>query len=105
MEEQINEIAKHICNYCEETCGGECDTEGKPCETAMEEAEALYNAGYRKRKEGHWKRVYVICENNETVYYQHNDCEVNGSELFKKRYYFCPNCGAGMGGKTNGSKD
>lgn len=101
MEEQINEMAKHICNYCVETCG-ECDIEGKPCETAMEEAEALYNAGYRKQKEGEWRYneecdcfVCSVCGNSALNNYR--GLSVNSN--------YCHNCGSKMKGATDGSKD
>ena len=102
MKEQINEMAKHICNYCVETCG-ECDIEGKPCETAMEEAEALYNAGYRKQKEGEWELVekedfYKFCKCSTCG---HAHCFGADYELF----HFCPNCGSKMKGATDGSKN
>ena len=53
-------------------------------------AEALYNAGYRKQKEGEWKQAYnnyprYVCTNCNHLYNN-------------KGYKYCPNCGAKMKG-------
>lgn len=53
-EEQIEEIAKYICNVCELGHGfnGDCSEGGtdhyKHCTLTQETAEAIYEAGYRK---------------------------------------------------------
>ena len=46
-EKLIEKMARVSCSTC--LAGGEnCDYEPKPCEAAIKDAEALYNAGYRK---------------------------------------------------------
>lgn len=49
-QEQINEIAKYMCNVCDFKCDSfqEGMKEGSACTAALETAEAIYNAGYRK---------------------------------------------------------
>lgn len=42
-QEQIEEIAKYVCNVCDFPCD-----DHKSCPLAEETAEAIYNAGYRK---------------------------------------------------------
>lgn len=75
MKEQIEEMALIM-------CGREgCKTcthfiEATKC-AAVVSAKKLYNAGYRKQKEGEWKRIEVKGKNYSQVYYQHKDCEVN----------------------------
>lgn len=49
-QEQIEEIAKYVCNVCDFPCD-----DHKSCPLAEETAEAIYNAGYR-----------IIKEKNET---------------------------------------
>lgn len=84
MKEQIEKMAQEIFAFCVETCG-DCNLiAGKPCESVMEEAEHLYNAGYRKQEwisvddrlpendyGKHWKerQRYLVCtEPNGLMY-------------------------------------
>jgi hypothetical protein len=39
--------------------------------TATKTAESLYNAGYRKQREGEWKEVY---RNNQATVYECTNC-------------------------------
>lgn len=106
-EKQIEEMARIICNLCtEEGClcdGGYCNFN---CND-YERAKRLYNAGYRKQREGEWKLEH------ET--YGEMRCSVCGKECPIERkpdpyedyqmtdFYvtstFCPNCGAKMKGE------
>lgn len=61
-------------------------------------SEQLYEAGYRKRIKGEWKRIDIAGENYAQIYYQHKDCKVNETQIFPSPYHFCPNCGASMKG-------
>ena len=56
--------------------------------------------GYTKQSEGEWKRIEVNGKNYGQVYYQHKDCKVNETEIFRSPYHFCPNCGVKMKGGT-----
>lgn len=49
-QEQIEDIAKYVCNVCDFKCDWFQSgmKEDSICTTAQETAEALYNAGYRK---------------------------------------------------------
>lgn len=86
MKEQIEEMAKALMNSINEK-------QGHISMRAL--AEALYNAGYRKQKEGEWKYdedcdcfVCSVCVNSALNNYR--GLSVNSN--------FCPNCGAKMKG-------
>ena len=90
-EKQIDEMAKIIHGYCEAPCCGGCDY----CLEYLK-AESIYNAGYRKQKEGEWifehefygKMLCSNCKEEALV----NECnEYVDSD-------FCPHCGARMKG-------
>ena len=85
MKEQIEEIALDL-----------YELSGTNDENYI--AERLYAMGYRKQREGEWKRFEVNGKNYGQIYYQHKDCEVNETQLFPSPYHFCPNCGANMKG-------
>lgn len=57
-------------------------------------AEALYNAGYRKQKEGEW---LPTCDTHPLV--NKYECSCCGEESMRGKY--CPNCGAHMRGGKN----
>lgn len=96
-EKQIDEMAKFICNFPQcinYNSIGEC----KPTECQIaDKAEQLYNAGYRKQREGEWlpsdipqeKYVCSVC-GGACWYYDYQ------GYVAKSRY--CPNCGAKMKG-------
>ena len=90
---QIYEIAWDLCDIpkhpdiksCEECKGCACH--------AKYYAERVYNAGYRKQKEGEW----IWTENGEEDYEQYWVC----SCCHEKSYWeskFCSDCGAKMKG-------
>lgn len=83
MNERIKEMAQEICAYCVETCG-QCDIEVKPCETVMEEAEHLYNAGYRKQKE------FELRE--EVTTDDFHNLELAEERGYHRKKFYCPNC-------------
>lgn len=94
-KKQIEEMARVICD-------------GRPaCNHVMchewYTAKKIYDAGYRKHVVGEWTRIEVRGKNYAQVYYQHNDCEVNQTQMFPSPYNSCPNCGARMKGGESGS--
>ena len=75
MKEQIEEMAMLISGNEIQHCGH------------RDIAERLYNAGYRKQKEGEW------CFKG-TAY----GCSLCGEGVIAPIHNFCPNCGAKMKG-------
>lgn len=91
-EKQIEEMAKDLCDIeCKGMKCGICDSYG--CEYRMQ-AEALYNAGYRKQRVGEW------ISNRQTDEHICNLCgAIAPVDCLKEYFYksnFCPNCGAKM---------
>lgn len=102
-EKQIEEMAKHCPCYF----GGECCFDGElpeKCDRFCQYgtyAEILYNAGYRKQKEGHWfilEYEYFTC--SECGYYHPNGCDSTKEAKEKladgKVPKYCSECGAKM---------
>ena len=94
MKEQIEEMFNIIVDGI---IDGE-DNNGVPTgNTCADIATALYNAGYRKQKEGEWEFVW-----EEDFIYCLCRCSSCGKEVFfdadETGYNFCPNCGAKMKG-------
>lgn len=106
-EKQIDEMAKAICeHYIKGGCGRcpDCACEG--------DALKLYNAGYRRQREGEWEiktkthqmfddvdeELYVecpFCKRTFWVPYEFDDEKT--FEYAREHYPYC-NCGAKMGG-------
>lgn len=98
-EKQIDEMAKAL---NEETFGVNMQTLAdhlKP-ETINKVAEYLYNAGYRKQKEGEWvaNRHISVSKRNRTIHYETYKCSVCGTWNGRHRQKYCPNCGAKIKG-------
>lgn len=93
--EQIEEMAKVMCKYHNTEKCTQCGE--YPYCSIGQQAEDLYNAGYRKQSEGEWmsnhqtdEYICSLCGGIAPV-----DCE-------KERFYksnFCPNCGSKMKGE------
>ena len=76
--------------------------------TAVETAEAIYKADYRKKIVGEWKQTTepLGAHNVDCV-----ECSACGEswvldeefdfDVVNDFWHFCPNCGAKMGGDTN----
>lgn len=97
MKEQIEEIYEVLVTDCGMPCP-ECDYEGDDLCVAHRKAEALYNAGYRKQKEGEWIEHSEIGAMNNA--WECSACHwktVSFTEM--KHSNFCPNCGANMKGE------
>ena len=72
-------------------------------------AETLYNAGYRKQKEGEWVGEADGYADGELVYdvwycSECNHCIDDGTDDADLLPNFCPNCGAHMKGESNDRK-
>lgn len=92
MNETCNvydEQGNHIRNKC-----GECEEWSSDnhccCSYNSKEAEALYNAGYRKQNEGEWL--------TDRFGLERSICSVCGAVYEGDGGNFCPNCGAKMKG-------
>ena len=84
MKDQIEEMTKDLFDM--ECKGMKCDTcDGYCCEYRMQ-AEALYNAGYRKQSEGEW--------GFDGMSWTCSECGEYATKGIKTNY--CPNCGARM---------
>lgn len=88
---EISQVLKNVCTgvSIEQSCTfADCNE----CR-----AKALYNAGYRKVKQGEWQirksvvEADLFCSN---CGYQYTEAEPSQIEL----YNYCPNCGAHMKG-------
>lgn len=102
MKEQIEEIAKVLCEYHETSfCKSNCN-QNKCCEAKLI-AETLYKAGYRKQICGEWKcadrkgislRGYMVCSVCDVMIPTCDD----GTRYCLDRLRYCPECGAKMKG-------
>ena len=93
MKEQIKEMAQLMCEDCASS-GAPCTTD--LCDAVVQQAQVLYNAGYRKQIEGEWKWISdddVICSACGKVFYTADNADA-GLSIWS----FCPNCGAKMKG-------
>ena len=90
MKEQIEEMAKALMNAINE----------KHCHTSMRGlAEALYNAGYRKQKEGRW--VHKLTHSRSIPVSCDIICDQCCNSFYRfvgMNYKYCPKCGAKMRG-------
>lgn len=105
MKEQIEEMAKEICLATQKTnysCKSMCKKQGS-CAYCIVMAESLYNAGYRKQKEGEWIGQADGYADGELVYdvwycSECNHCIDDGTDDAGLLPNYCPNCGAHMRG-------
>ena len=96
---QIEEMTKDLCDIeCKGMKCNTCDSYG--CEYRMQ-AEALYNAGYRKQMVGEW----IFKEEKDAFFCSLCDQEALIDASFKGIDFviaelsdFCPHCGAKMKG-------
>ena len=101
-EKQIEEMAVDLCliDRCKHLPQAECNN--TTC--AHCEAEALYNAGYRKQSEGEWIARHHMSRSSRGRYtsYHTYTCGVCGKANGRQKTPFCPHCGAKMkGGEDN----
>lgn len=99
MKEQIEEMARVLdaCPFIGASIG--CDKH----DGSIKIAEFLYNAGYRKQKEGEWIEKARVTKEGK-VLLRHYKCNLCGVYLATQANY-CPNCGSKMKGATDGSKN
>jgi DNA-directed RNA polymerase subunit RPC12/RpoP len=84
-KEQIEEMAKVLCgmkNGCDE-----CMWNKTHC-NERNDAEEIYNAGYRKQSVGEWKKFQEL--------YPRYVCTACNHLFNNKTFKYCPNCGAKM---------
>ena len=98
-QKQIEEIARYCCNACEFGNGIDLenniypcalDNEYKACRLALEIAEKIYAAGYRKQRYGEWK-----LGESGYIYF----CSCCGHTVLAREeedWNFCSHCGAKM---------
>lgn len=89
-KEQIEEMAKVMCLDCAKDSPCSLAQVGGMCSSVRKQAATLYNAGYRKHREGEWKKMYdkaprYVCTSCRHLYNN-------------KEYKYCPHCGAKMKG-------
>lgn len=92
MKEQIEEMRDIITTDCDGKCVG-CEFENDEWCFTHFAVKALYNAGYRKQKEGAW----IWTENGEEDYEQYWVCSCCHEKSYWKSK-FCSDCGAKMKG-------
>ena len=95
MKKQIEEMAIVLSEGDCKECN--CDANGRFNCMLLYDAELLYNAGYRKQKEGEW----VVTENGCVITcsecgYRLELCYPDGTEV--RSLPACPNCGTKMKG-------
>jgi hypothetical protein len=102
MKEQIEEMWNIITTDCDNKCVG-CEFENDDWCFTHRVVKALYNAGYRKQKEGEWVKATEWMRGDGEIYdYRCSSCNMlaedggygNRDNLTK----YCPNCGAKMKG-------
>lgn len=89
MKEQIEEMARIIHGYCNGNCA-DCFPEA--CGDYLG-AKALYNAGYRKQKEGKW-----IVSGMFDDFLKCSSCGYKQPWQTAIEYKYCADCGAKMKG-------
>lgn len=94
MKEHIEEMTKVLIDYTKKN-------HIMASHVILEDyAEALYNAGYRKQREGVWRgemRERCDWRGKKQQYFQPNSCSLC-HEPVAERTPYCPNCGAKMKG-------
>ena len=101
LTEQIEEMAKDMCACCRKyVTNGTC--EDALCVGVLRHSEALYNAGYRKERQGKWLVRGLLHYERRTCFINHaircSNCGFDIEMLQGKRYIYCPHCGARMKG-------
>lgn len=100
MKEQIEELWNIITTDCDGSCVG-CEFENDDWCFTHHAARAIYNAGYRKHKEGEWEEK---SEDQDEFYEYCYKCSVCGHWAIiadEGDSHYCPNCGAHMRGGKN----
>lgn len=90
QEKQVEEMALTMCEDCATYTKGCKHT---PCDTVLDNAKALYNAGYRKQSEAHWE---IVKGSNGKEKMVCTNCR--HQQDLASTFTYCPNCGAKMKG-------
>jgi hypothetical protein len=93
MKEQIEEMTFILNNCCDDVPNDVC--ENTPCNRCR--AKRLYNAGYRKQREGEWIEHIEKPDWLEDDVDVHYECSLCGAVGIGPTPY-CHNCGAKMKG-------
>ena len=98
MNKQIEEMAVDLCLI--DTCKHLPQEDCNKTNCAYCEAEALYNAGYRKQVVGEWLHAGMFDDMAKCSVCGLIDHSLN--EVYSRgTYKYCPNCGARMSGGKN----
>lgn len=92
-EKQIEEMAEILAGDCGDCSNCEYDNDVKGC--CFKNAERIYNAGYRKERQGEWKPIMQELNCCDTL--ECSICEFV-IDISQGDYNYCPNCGAKMKG-------
>ena len=89
-EKQIEEMTRVLCEDCaRDVAPCTLTKSGRMCDSVREQAEALYNAGYRKASEVVWE---IFDKVDEIAYRYLNDADYSGGDMvydlyeLKKKY-------------------
>lgn len=103
-QKQIEEMRKIICEGCA-VDHVHCWflSNSKLCPTVLNDTERLYNAGYRRQKEGEWKQTTEPLGAHDVDCAECSACgdsvvldEDFDFDTVNNFWHFCPNCGAKM---------
>jgi hypothetical protein len=92
-KEQIEKMAKCICMNCAKDNPCSLAKLGWVCNSARENATALYNAGFREQSEGEWE---IVKGSNGKEKMVCTNCR--HQQDLASTFTYCPNCGAKMKG-------
>lgn len=94
----IEEMARVLCEDCaRDVAPCSLTKSGRMCDSVREQAEALYNADYRKQSEGEW--LDTGDEQLDKIYSSYK-CSVCGFIICGHSGKYCSECGAKMKGGT-----
>ena len=89
-EKEIEEMAQVMCENCAKT-GSPCDLDipTKMCDAVLEQAESIYNAGYRKQSEGELTKAHIEAHYEAICALADMVCQFGYSTTFRKKDAVC----------------